>query len=172
MFADKRAATIGDILTVIVDENATMVTTQQTKVNKQSSINNAVNQFLFTPGASNFGTHNGELPATDITGDNTYTGGGEISNRRSFSTRIPVAVVDLLPNGNLVVEGSRALTFSGESHYLVLRGIVRKSDISSANTVLSSDIADSQVNFISQGSITKAQKKGWLLRLNDMINPF
>ena len=58
---------------------------------------------------------------------------------------IPVTVVDVLPNGNLVIEGVRVVTFSGETQYVVLHGLVRPDDVSPANAVLSTSIADARV---------------------------
>jgi len=172
MFADKRAFKTGDILSIIVSESTSTVTSQDTKSTKSSSISNKVTQFLFTPANSGLGTHNGELPATDITGDNSFAGSGAITNSQTLSTRIAVTVIDVLPNGNLVVEGVRHVSFSGEKNYMILRGMVRRVDISPSNTVASTSVADLQVEVISEGSITSAQKKGWLTRINDKLNPF
>ncbi len=172
MFADRRASRIGDILTVEIDESSTMISSLQTTTTKQASIANAVNRFLFSSDASNFGTHNGELPATNLSGDNSFSGGGQISNSSSLTARISVLVVDVLPNGNLVLEGAREISFSGEQHYFVLRGFVRPEDIGPSNTVSSENIADAQVEIITKGAITSSQKKGWLTKLNDILNPF
>jgi len=172
MFADRKASQAGDILTVIIDESSTMANTQRTTTSKKSSIANEINQFLFSPSASGFGTHNGELPKTNITGDNSYEGGGNISNRQSFSGRASLTVIDKLPNGNLVLEGIRVVSFSGETHYMVLHGIVRPEDITPGNTVFSSAIADARIETVTEGSLTVTQKKGWLNKINDLINPF
>ena len=80
--------------------------------------------------------------------------------------------IDLLPNGNLVIEGSRLVSFSGEKQYAILRGVVRPEDIANGNSVLSSSIADARVEFISQGAISESQRKGWWTRFYDAINPF
>ena len=83
-----------------------------------------------------------------------------------------MTVIDVLPNGNMVVEGVRLVRFSGETQYASLRGIVRPVDVQKDNTVLSTNIADAQVEFVSEGSLTEAQKKGWLLRLANKASPF
>jgi len=64
------------------------------------------------------------------------------------------------------------VTFSGETQYIVLHGIIRPDDITSANTVASTNIADVRIEFISEGSLTDAQKKSWLLKLADKLRPF
>ncbi len=172
MFADRKAARAGDILTVVVAESAAATNTQSKKSNRNSSLEDAVQRFVFSAAASNLGTHNGELPATSIAGKANYAGGGEVQNNQSLSSRAAVLVTDVMPNGNLVIEGVRVVTFSGETQYVVLHGLVRPDDISAANTVFSSNIADARVEFISEGQLTDAQKRGWLSKLYEKLRPF
>lgn len=172
MYADPKAARRGDILTVIVSETSNVVTTLRLDTDKDASIQNQVSQWLFSTAASGFGTHNGELPATNITGDNEYSGGGEISNSQTLTATLTVVVIDQLPNGVLVVEGSRAISTSGETIYAVFRGLVRPADISASNQINSDRVADARLEFLNAGALTEAQKKGWLLRFNDRVNPF
>jgi flagellar L-ring protein precursor FlgH len=83
-----------------------------------------------------------------------------------------VQIIDTLPNGNLVVEGLREVAFTKERQFVSLRGIIRSYDIMPDNTVASSNIADARIEIVSEGTLTEAQRKGWLLRLNDKLNPF
>jgi len=83
-----------------------------------------------------------------------------------------VTVVDVLPNGNLVIEGAKIIRAGKDSQYAYMRGIVRPVDVTRENTVLSTQIADAQVEFIPEGELTEAQKKGWLLRAWEKIKPF
>ena len=75
------------------------------------------------------GKHKGQLPATEIETKSSNQGGGSISNTQDLKGRISVVVIDVLPNGVLVIEGARLVTFSGESYYAVLKGMVRQEDI-------------------------------------------
>ena len=170
--ADKTARLKGDILTVVISETNTLSNTVSTTTEKDAQIENVVTSFFFPAAASNFGSHNGALPNTDIEGQNDYTGGGTIANTLTLTGKASVMVIDVLPNGNLVIEGVRVVTASGETQYAVLHGFVRPYDITSDNMVMSDRIADARVEYISEGSLTEAQKKGWLMRLNDAINPF
>lgn len=172
MFADRKAARAGDILTVIVAEAANATNSQSKSSERQSSLQDSVERFLFSTAASRLGTHNGELPATSITGSATQSGGGQVNNSQSLSARTAVLITDVLPNGNLVIEGVRVVTFSGETQYVVLHGIVRADDVSPANTVLSSNVADARVEFITEGSLTEAQKRGWLSKVYEKLRPF
>ena len=170
MVSDRRATQVGDILTVIVSESASVQASSRTKTDKTSGVDASVDQFLFP--SSRLGTHNGELPGSKMSGSTDFSGGGEITNRQTVSARAAVTVVDVLPNGNLVIEGSRYVAFSDEQQYAILRGIVRPDDIQPGNTVLSSAIADARVEFLSKGAISAAQRKGWFTRIIDTINPF
>ena len=172
MFADRKASHQGDILTVVVAESADATNTQNKKTTRDSALQDAVQQFIFSAAASKLGTHNGELPATNITGKASYSGGGEVANSQSLNSRAAVLVSDVLPNGNLVIEGVRVVTFSGETQYVVLHGLVRPDDISSSNTVFSSNIADARVEFLAEGQLTDAQKRGWLTKLYEKLRPF
>ena len=67
---------------------------------------------------------------------------------------------------------ARAWSRSGETQYVVLHGLVRPDDVTSVNTVLSTNIADARVEFISEGSLTDAQKRGWLSKLYEKLRPF
>ena len=170
--ADKIAAQRGDILRIIVAESRSTANTLTTTTSKESSINNTVNQFLFPIASSGFGTHNGALPGTDISGQNEYTGGGTITSAQTLSDSFSVTVVDVLPNGNLVIQGNRMWKDSDQTEYVTFTGIVRYNDIASANTVFSNQIADLRLIYASEGVIRKAQKKGWLGKLNEILNPF
>lgn len=172
MFSDRKAARAGDILTVVVSESANSTNTQSKKANRSSSLEDAVQRFVFSAASSGLGTHNGELPSTNIAGKANFAGGGEVSNNQSLTGRAAVLVTDVMPNGNLVIEGVRVVTFSGETQYVVLHGLVRPDDISSANTIFSSNIADARVEFVSEGQLTDAQKRGWLSKLYEKLRPF
>jgi flagellar L-ring protein precursor FlgH len=168
MTADRRASRPGDILTVLVAEMANATSAQSKSSNRESNIEDAISQFVFSKGLS----HNGEMPSLSLSGKSNYAGGGQVNNTQSLTARAAVLVTDVLPNGTLVVEGTRRITFSGETQYVVLHGLVRPDDISSGNTVLSSNVADARVEFVAEGSLTDAQKRGWLAKLYEKLRPF
>lgn len=172
MFADRKASRSGDILTIVVIESVAATNTQSKSSTRKSTIEDAVSQFMFSVAASKLGTHNGELPATNITGKGDYSGGGQTVNNQSLSSRAAVLVTDVMPNGNLVIEGMRVVTFSGETQYVVLHGLVRPDDIGADNTILSSNIADARLEFVTEGALTDAQKRGWLSKLYEKLRPF
>ena len=108
------------MITIDVSESSSLAASQNSVRNRQSQIENAVNQFFAN---SKMGTHNGGLPGTEIETKTSNQGGGSIANTQDLKGRVSVVVIDVLPNGNLVIEGARMVTFSGESYYAVLKGI-------------------------------------------------
>ena len=93
-------------------ESSSLAASQNSVRNRQSQIENAVQQFLFAN--SGMGKHKGELPATEIETKSSNQGGGSIANTSDLKGRVSVVVIDVLPNGVLVIEGARMVTFSGE----------------------------------------------------------
>jgi flagellar L-ring protein precursor FlgH len=170
--ADRKASRTGDILTITVAENATASNSQQRKDSRTSALQDSVGQFLFSPSASKLGTHNGVLPSINISGSSSFNGGGQVDNSQTATASAAVLVIDVLPNGNLVIEGVHLVTFAGETQYVVLHGIVRPDDISPNNTILSANIADARIEFYNQGSLTDMQKRGWLSKLYEKLRPF
>jgi flagellar L-ring protein precursor FlgH len=172
MCADRKAARVGDIITIVVSETAAQVSSQSKTTNSTSAVDSSVSQFLYPSTVSKFGTSGGALPAIKFGGKNDYTGGGAVNNSQSLTARAAVLVTEVLPNGNLVIEGVRRVTFSGETQHLVLHGVVRPDDIAPDNTVISSSVADARLEFLSEGDLTSASKKGWLSKLYESLRPF
>ena len=178
LYVGKRAYAVGDLITIDVSESSSLAASQNSARNRQSQVENAVKQFLFAN--SKMGTHNGGLPGTEIETKSSNKGGGSIANTQDLKGRVSVVVIDVLPNGVLVLEGARMITFSGESYYAVLKGMVRKEDIGFGfkdglryrNIVSSQYIADAQIEFVSKGSLNDAQKESWYQRLASIVNPF
>jgi flagellar L-ring protein precursor FlgH len=168
MFADRKAARVGDIVTVVVEEAAAAQSTQNKESTRTSTVNDAVGQFVF-PNAL---THNGVAPSVALTGKSDYTGGGTVNNSQSVTSRAAVLVTDVLPNGNFVIEGVRLVTFSGETQYIVLHGVIRSDDIGSDNTVSSTNIAEARVEVVNKGALSDAQQLGWFSKLYEQLRPF
>jgi flagellar L-ring protein precursor FlgH len=168
LVADKRAAAVGDILTVVVQENTTAAKNNETKTEKNSSLSAAVTSFLF-PG---FLQYKGTSPSMSYTSDLKHDGSGAINNSESIVAHVAVRVMEVLPNQSLVVEGRRETSFSGEHQTIVLHGVVRAEDVASDNTVLSYNIADANIQIIGKGTVTDTQNKGWFTRIWDKLNPF
>jgi flagellar L-ring protein precursor FlgH len=167
MYADKKAGAAGDILTIVVAESAVATNSQSKKSTRDSTVDDALSKFIYT----GLGTHKGQLPGISLAGSASYSGGGQVNNSQTLAARAAVLVSDVLPNGNLVIEGVRIVTFSGETQYVVLHGVVRVYDIASDNTILSTNVADARVEFYSEGQLSDAQKRGWLTKVYEKLRP-
>jgi flagellar L-ring protein precursor FlgH len=156
-----------------VINEATLLSSSSNKSTSSTSGNEgAVSQFLFPSSVSRFGTFKGEMPGIGFNGKSDYAGGGKVNNSQVVTGRAAVLIADVLPNGNLVIEGVRRVSFSGETQHVVLRGVIRPTDISPSNTILSTNIAEARLEFLSEGELSDAQKRGWLSKLYEFLRPF
>jgi flagellar L-ring protein precursor FlgH len=186
MFADKIARNIGDILTIVVSEDTSTQQTARIKTYENTqggtgifpALNATLNGFvqalpswLSKSSGGAVDQNDVTIPTLDIAAKSEWNGGGDTQNTLTLTNRTAVTVVDVLPNGNLVVEGAKIIRAGQESQYAYMRGIVRPIDIASDNTIPSTKIADAQVEFIPEGELSEAQKKGWLVRIWDKIKP-
>lgn len=172
LFSDRKATKVGDILTVVVQENYTAAKDQNKQTTKKSGMDASIGSFLYPPGASSLLTKKGQMPAMKMESKNDFSGGGSVKNSESITARVAVRIIDVLPNQNLVIEGRRQTSFSGETQEVVLRGIVRSEDILANNTVLSSSIADAKISISSKGSVADSARKGWFGKVWDKVTPF
>lgn len=193
MFADKRAHRLGDIVSVVISEtavstNSSKLTSTRTATGDPNGLGtNVVNEFINAAGNMQGAGQKptGKFPSfllpkpagqaptiLSTTGNGAFTGGGAITNTQVVTAQMAVQVIDVLPNGNLVIEGIRQVSFSKERQFASLRGIIRPADVSAANTVASSAVADARIDIVSEGSLTDSQKKGWLMRLDEKISPY
>lgn len=172
LVADKRATQVGDILSILIQESNTANRNNSTKTSKASNIDASLQTFLYGPAASKFLTKGGQLPALKTTAAQSFDGGGQINNSEKITARIAVRIIDVLPNGNLVIEGTRKVSFSGESQDAVLRGVVRAEDVMANNTIYSYNIAEATIKYVSTGTISDNQRKGWFTKVWEKITPF
>jgi flagellar L-ring protein precursor FlgH len=138
----------------------------------KASLNAAITSALYNPATSGLLTKKGALPAINYSSDSEFNGGGSINNAETITAQVAVHVVDVLPNGNMVVEGQLRTSFSGEKQDAVVRGIIRPDDVMANNTLYSYNIADATIQFSSRGTITDAQRKGWFTKVWDKVSPF
>lgn len=172
MFADKRARAVGDILTVLVQESNSASKENSTKTSKSSSVDAGLDTIFYSPTVSKLFTKGGEMPAMRFGGSQSFDGSGKINNSEQITARIAVRVVDVQPNGNLIIEGRRETIVGAEKQEAILRGIIRSEDIAANNTVLSYNITDASIKFTGKGTITDNQRKGWLHRVWEKVTPF
>ena len=109
----------------------------------------------------------------DLGSGSEFSGESTSNQSNSLSGEVTVTVAEVLPNGNLYIQGEKWINLNQGDEYIRLRGIVRPADISSGNTVNSARIADARISYSGTGAVAEANVKGWLSRLFDSpIFPF
>jgi flagellar L-ring protein precursor FlgH len=173
LFADNKAFRVGDVVTVIVNENATTSTAQANTLSKTSATDASVDTFVVPSGkTSTTKFFSQETPAVVLDNTRTFDGSGTHTTADSVQTSITATVREVLPNGYLVVEGSRMREIMNEKVEIRISGIVRPIDITTSNTVVSSSLAEARILMTSSGSVARSAKRGWFDRFLDYIWPF
>ncbi len=174
MFLDYKARKIGDIVIVDIVESASASNSSSASNSKSSEYNTGITAMLGLPLAGNdfLGSGSGFNPNIGATTNNTYSGAGSISKSDTVQATLAARIIDIMPSGNLVIEGNREIIIDRDKQTITLRGIIRQKDIDARNTVASSVIADAQITYSGAGTTTQATKKGWLGSFLDIIAPF
>ena len=171
-FKDQRAHQIGDLLTVtvnITDQANFANESQRDRTSKESAnLNDFIGKQLLSGNAAK--ALNGAILSTDSTSQ--YDGKGSIQRQETLQTNIAAVVTQVLPNGNLVVEGKQEIRVNFEIRELIVAGIVRPEDIQSDNTIDSSKIAQGRISYGGRGQITDIQQPRYGQQLLDIIAPF
>lgn len=171
-FKDQRAARIGDLLTVtvnITDKANIANETQRSRSNKEDSgITDFIGSKTLGAGAQNI------LPGRILTADSTTSsdGKGSVNRQEALQTNVAAVVTQVLPNGNLVVEGKQEIRVNFEIRELIVAGIVRPEDIQSDNTIDSSKIAQARIAYGGRGQITDMQQPRYGQQVMDILLPF
>lgn len=165
LYTDQQATRVGDIITVIFDEQYRSKKSAGSKANKSSSQNTKVNGiFGSVPGVA------GATFGVDASNKQNFNGKGEANRTNSLSGKISVTVSEILPNGVLRIRGEKWLTLSEGDEYIRIRGLVRPQDVSPANTVSSTNVADARISFGGKGALNNTNKQGWFGRM--MMSPW
>jgi len=165
LYVDHKARRVGDILTILIQETSNASKEATTSTSKDSKIKTSLAKLLFPK----IGTHRGVSPELDLSTKNEFTGEGTTERRDTFSARMAATVVDVMPSGNLVIEGQRVITLHEERQVMILRGVVRAEDITSDNTVPSSAIADAEIEYTGKGVVAEKQRPGIVQRFMDWL---
>lgn len=176
LFSDAKARKVGDIVTIIVEENTSSTQTATTQTSKESDINLQTGRLLGLPGnlgIQNFlGLGNGFNPNLDAQASNSFDGSGTTTRNGTLTSTITAVIKEVLPNDTFIIEGRRSVTVNNEEQILILTGMVRYQDIGFANTISSTLIADASITYSGEGVIADEQRVGWGARLVSWIWPF
>jgi len=171
MYGDLKARHVGDIVTVNIVETSSASNNASTNTGRDSSVSGGVDNFfnlenkISTSGFNPFAALKAGLA-------NDFEGEGTTSRSGSLNAYITARVMALLPNGNLQIAGSREITVNNETQLIVLTGVIRPKDISSANIIESTYIADAKIAYSGSGIIDQSQQPGWMSKILNSIWPF
>src|SRR5580698_2072513 len=169
-FKDQRAHQIGDLLTVTVNITDQANFANETQRSRTTTEDSGITAFL----GSNLLTGKTALPGRLLTADATASsdGKGSVQRQESLTTNIAAVVTQLLPNGNMVVEGKQEIRVNFEMRELIVAGIVRPEDIQSDNTIDSSKIAQARIAYGGRGQIMDIQQPRYGQQVMDVLLPF
>jgi flagellar L-ring protein precursor FlgH len=171
-FKDQRAHQIGDLLTVTVNITDQANFANETQRSRTATEDSGITAFL---GSSLLGQRaQSVLPGRFLTADSASgtDGKGSIVRQETLQTNIAAVVTQLLPNGNLVVEGRQEIRVNYEKRELIVAGIVRPEDIQSDNTIDSSKIAQARIAYGGHGEISDLQQPRYGSQVMDVLLPF
>ena len=167
-----------DVVTIIVQQDSSYSSTAQSQSEKQQDFDLALQNWIQmhttqngVPTATSVGS-SGTLPEAKFKYDNNRQNQASQTRQDSLSDRISATVVDVKPNGTLIVEAVAQVTVDREVQIFRLTGICRGEDITPDNTVLSTQLANLSISKKTQGEVHDGVKSGWLNSLIDKVNPF
>jgi flagellar L-ring protein precursor FlgH len=171
-FKDQRAHQIGDLLTVTVNITDQANFANETQRNLTGSEQSTVSDFIGAKALS--ATAKQFIPGNLLTanGQSQYDGKGTIQRQETLQTNIAAVVTQVLPNGNLVVEGKQEIRVNAEIRELIVAGIVRPEDIQSDNTIDSAKIAQARIAYGGRGQISDIQQPRYGQQVMDVLLPF
>ena len=155
VYADKRAAKVGDIVTIIIVESALSTQQASTNTKKESELEAG-------PGV---GPLLESIPLFGYSGGDSMKASGSTTRTSKFVARMTALVTKVQPNGNLEIEGTRFIQTNKEKEEIKLSGIIRPQDIAPDNTIYSTYLADAKITYVGSGPIGSRQKEGLISKI-------
>lgn len=173
MTDDLKARRRGDIVTIVISENASASKEANTATSRNSAMSAGITNLVGIQKNQEVSKYLGDLKNL-ITAENAskFAGSGSTSRLEKLQATITARVVDVLPNGNLLIEGRRNVKVNDEDQEIILEGTVRARDIAPDNTINSIYIADAKITYSGRGIISDRQSPGWLMNIIEKIWPF
>jgi flagellar L-ring protein precursor FlgH len=164
-----------DQVTIIIREESEFTSEGTTETKKDASLQAEIREF-FKLNLKDFqlkGGGIGDVPPTiDASASREFTGEGTVDRTDTFTARVTATVLDVKPNGNLVLQGRKEIRTDEEYQRFLVTGVARAEDVSADNTVLSTQLANFNLRKTHKGAVRDATKKGWAGKLLDALNPF
>jgi flagellar L-ring protein FlgH len=174
LFSDRTASRVGDLVTIVVNQSTSANKDQQTETDKSVAVDENLSALLgpFMGGERTGAELLRRNPHNTWEGSRTFEGGGSIKNTENITSTIQARITDTLPNKVIRIEATRRVEVGNEVSHFVLTGLVRAEDLTAANTILSTQVADLQIKQVGNGALSREQRKGWLTRVWETISPF
>ncbi|MFM7261374.1 MAG: flagellar basal body L-ring protein FlgH [bacterium] len=174
---EPRAFAVHDLVTIVISESSRSKSASDAKADKDYEMSAAVDAWIsmdptafgdgfFTP------IDSGDLPEVGVSGEKSFKGKGSYARSDDFTARVTAEIVEVRPNGLLVLEARREIVNDGESQIITLSGICRPEDIDANNQVISQRVADAVVKKLTTGELRDTAEKGVLAKLIDTIFAF
>lgn len=173
MFTAKKANRLGDILTVAIYEQASAEKEAATATGRSSSASLGVPNLFGLE--TSLVSRNPNLDPSNLLNASSQTdfqGSGSTSREETLSATLTTQVIEVLPNRNLRILGSKTVRVNEEDQIIRLSGIVRPEDITARNIIDSKYILDAKIEYSGKGVLSEKQRPGWLIRLIDTVWPF
>ena len=169
---DTRAHRVGDLVVVKISESADASGTSSTHLKKEDSSTTGVNGLMgLVPALKRAYPDLDPTKLIDFASKAAFTGEGDTARKGTLTGSVAVRIAREMPNGDLFLEGTKVVLINNEEYHLYVSGLVRPTDIAQDNSIPSDRIADAQVEFTGRGDIADQQRKGWLSKLIETINP-
>lgn len=173
-FRDQRASRVGDILTVTIDIDDSAALSNSTATTRATGEDAALNALLGYEAdlADVFPETINNANLADFDSDSSNSGSGSVDRAEEISLRIAVLITQVLPNGNLVVQGRQEVRVNFELRELIISGVIRPEDVRADNTVGYDQIAEARISYGGRGQLTDVQQPRYGEQLFDIIMPF
>ncbi|MBC7781963.1 MAG: flagellar basal body L-ring protein FlgH [Proteobacteria bacterium] len=166
LFNDRRARFVGDTITVTIEERLQASNSTSSNASREGAISASVPTVSGLP----FKTLQGlSLGANS---SNSHAGSGGASTNNTLTGNVAVTVIEVYPNGNLLVSGEKQVSIGTNTEYIRFSGVINPASVTAANTVSSTRVADARIEFRGAGYISEAQRMAWLARLFLTFLPF
>lgn len=172
LFQDMKGRTVGDIITVVIIENASASKEAKTETDRTSDMSAGISNLLGLE--RQIGSLTGVDPSNLVNASttNNFKGNGKTSRKENLTATLTTQVIEVLPNGNLRIEGNKTVTVNNETQIVKLSGTVRPADVSPRNLVDSKNVLNARIAYVGKGVLSDKQHQGWLVQALDKVWPF
>ncbi len=165
LYSDPTAFSVGDFITVVVNLSSVATRSKNTTTAKAATVNDSITSLIIPNNVA--GNYANQWAAAQA-----FNGGGSQADNEALTTTLQARIIEVYPNGTFRIVAQRDFQEGKEKTTLTMTGIVRRKDLTSTNTISSTQVAELEVKEDGAGDITREQRKGWLTTAYEFLNPF